>query len=262
MAPKKPLSPAQARERRAKIAAIVLGIVFLGVAAVQGPKLMKQLSGKPADVVPAVAETPASSGGAPSLASSGIATGQLARFGRFALKDPFHALVKNAAPGATGASGPAGAGQVSVVPGAKPPASTATFSQTPGATAPGGPVVPAALILYNGKKQVVVIGGTFPAKAPVFRLVSLSLKTVRIGLVGGSFANGKTTLPLPRGRKIKLSNSSTGATFVLQLVKLTTAVKPKAAAPPAVGGVGGASTTPDSTSGTPTTSTPTTTTAG
>jgi hypothetical protein len=264
-AAKKALSPAQARERRAKIAALVLGVVFLGVAGIQGPKLMKQLSGKHSNVVAAVAVAPAATGGSPSLASSAVSAGRLTHFGRFAMKDPFHALVKDASPagGTAGASGPAGAGtaagQLSVVPGAKNSGSTATFTQTPGTATPGGPVVPAALILFNGKKQLVILGGTFPAKNPVFRLVSLSLKNVKIGLVGGSFANGKTTLALPRGHKVKLANSSTGDKFVLVLVKLTTAAKPlPSTPPPAIGGVGGASTTTTSTTTTPTTTTTTT----
>ena len=88
--------------------------------------------------------------------------------------------------------------------------------------------MPAALILYNGKRQVVALGAGFPAKRPMFRLVSLGLKNVRIGLIGGSFANGKTTLALVRNRKVTLADSTTGDNFALRLVRLTTAPAPVA----------------------------------
>ena len=124
-APKKALSPAQVRERRSKIAAVVLGVVFLGVAGIQGPKLLKQLSGKHAAATAAGASTSATSGGAqsvadgtPSLAAQSFVTGQLSHFARFAMKDPFHAQVKTIGPAAsvvTGASGAAG-GSLAVVP--------------------------------------------------------------------------------------------------------------------------------------------------
>jgi hypothetical protein len=259
MAAKKPLTPAQQRERRARIAAIVLGVVFIGVAAIQGPKLMSQLQGKSAAApVAAPAQTAASAAGTQgrtSLVSAPAAAGQLERFTRFASKDPFKALVKSidpgaAAAGASGAAGKASAGQkAAVVKGKKGSKSSATFTQTPSATAPGGPTVPAALILYNGKKKVVVLGSSFPSQQPVFRLVSLSLKTVQIGLVGGSFANGKTTMPLRRGKKITLSNSTTGKKFVLELLKLTTAPKPVVlpAALPGVGATAAGATTPTTT---------------
>ena len=88
--------------------------------------------------------------------------------------------------------------------------------------------MPAALILYNGKRQIVALGVGFPAKQPMFRLVSLGLKNVRIGLIGGSFANGKTTLALLRNRKVTLADSTSGDTFVLRLLRLTTAPAPVA----------------------------------
>jgi hypothetical protein len=229
-AAKKALTPAQVRERRARIAAVVLGAVFLLVAAIQVPKLMKQLKGSSSPTAAAPVVTPATTPGTPvsALASQPVDTGQLTRFSHFNGKDPFKALVNVAAgvPAQTTSGSQTPTAKLSVTtPPAQPPVGFTQKST--------GPTVPAALILYNGKKLVVPLGFGFPAKHPLFRLVTLGIKTIRIGLVGGSFANGKTTLPLQRGHKVSLSDSTTGDKFVLRLVKLTTAPAPKATTTPA-----------------------------
>ena len=137
-----------------------------------------------------------------------MGTGQLTRFSHFDSKDPFKPLV-NAAVGVPAQTTPGGqpGAKLSVVP---PP------TQPPVAFAekPTGPTVPAALILYNGKRLIVPLGFGFPAKRPLFRLVTLGVNTVRIGLVGGSFADGKTTLPLaPRaqGLALELDDAATSS---------------------------------------------------
>ncbi len=126
MAPPKKRTPAQVRDRRAKIAAAVLGVVFLGVAAIQGPKLLKQLHPKAPSAAPDVTPTPASSSGSVSLVAAALAPGQLRRFSTFPVKDPFKAQVAAvstaAATGAsktTAATGPAG-----------PSGPAATFTET------------------------------------------------------------------------------------------------------------------------------------
>jgi hypothetical protein len=223
VAPPKKRSPAQIRDRRAKIAAAVLGVVFLGVAAIQGPKLLKELHPASPSAAPDSAPVSAPTSTPVSLVAATLASGQLRQFSTFATKDPFKPQIavastagadsaskSTAASGSTGASGPA-----------------ATFTETTsGAKSPPGRTVPAALILYNGKRQVVALGTGFPKKKPMFRLVSLGLKSVRIGLIGGSFGNGKTTLALVRNRKVTLADSTSGGTFVLRLIRLTTAPAP------------------------------------
>ena len=232
MAPaKKALTPAQVRERRARIAAVVLGGVFLLVAVIQVPKLMKQLKGAPSQAATAPVVSPVTPPGTAvsAVTSQNVGVGQLTRFSHFTGKDPFKALVNltAGAPAQTATTGSqTPAAKLSVVP--PPTQPSVAFAQKP-----AGPTVPAALILYNGKKLTVPLGFGFPAKHPLFRLVTLGVDTVRIGLVGGSFANGKTTLPLQRGHKVSLSDSTTGDKFVLRLVKLTTAPAPKATSAPA-----------------------------
>ena len=228
---KKARTPAQVRERRARIAAVVLGVVFLGVAAIQVPKLMKQLKGGggPAQAAePVVSAGPSPGTPVSALTAQNVGVGQLTKFSHFNSKDPFKALVNAAAgaPAQTAAGSQGAATKLSVVPPASQP--PVAFAEKP-----TGPTVPAALILYNGKRIVVPLGFGFPAKRPLFRLITLGVDTARIGLVGGSFANGKTTLPLHRGHKVSLSDSTTGDKFVLRLVKLTTAPAPKASTTPA-----------------------------
>ena len=230
--PKKKRTPAQTRDRRAKIAAAVLGAAFLGVAAIQGPKLLKALHPAPPGVM---AGPPLSQTSSTQFAAATLASGQLRRFSTFSAKDPFKALV-NLAGGAAAASGASGAGaatagkKLSVVAPVGASGGTATFTENlGGAGALSARTVPAALILYNGKRQIVALGAEFPAKRPMFRLVSLGLKNVRIGLIGGSFADGRTTLALVRNRKVTLADSTTGGTFALRLLRLTTAPAPVAA---------------------------------
>jgi hypothetical protein len=250
MAPAKKLTPAQSRERRAKIAAAVLGVVFLGVAAIQGPKLLNALNPKP-PVAPEAAVLPSagSSTSSGSLATVKLASDQLSHFSSFPSKDPFKALVKAAGSGSGGAGGATGGSagtgatsgsaqtqkKLSVIAPAGASGVSATFTETPAgaAVSTATKTVPAALILYNGKKQIVALGAGFPAKHPIFRLVSLGLKSVRIALIGGSFANGKTTLALARNQRISLADSTTGTAFVLRLLRLTTA--PASVAPTAGG---------------------------
>ena len=247
--PKKARTPAEVRDRRGKIAAAVLGVVFLGVAAIQGPKLMKQLKGggSPAPVaVAAPSSTSSSTSGVSATVAMTASTGQLTRFSLFAAKDPFKALVTAGAaqdatvttskPAGTTTTGQAGA------------AASATFTQTPARTRR---TVPAALILLNGKRHVVALGFAFPARAPLFRLVSLGVKLVRVGLVGGTFANGRSTLPLRQGEKVTLANSTTGAHYVLRLVRLTATPAPLPTTK-----TGASPTTPAGTATTPTSTTP------
>jgi hypothetical protein len=228
VAPPKRRTPAQVRDRRAKIAAAVLGVVFLGVGAIQGPKLLKELHPS-APAADNSLPPPSSSGGSASLAAVTLAPGQLRRFTTFAIRDPFKAQVAaNANPGGAGTTGASGAGKKPAgATGTTGPAATFTETST-GAGATPTRTVPAALILYNGKRQLVPLGMGFPKKKPMFRLVSLGLKNVRIGLIGGSFANGKTTLALAQNRKVTLADSTSGGKFVLRLLRLTTAPAPAA----------------------------------
>ena len=109
----------------------------------------------------------------------------------------------------------------------------------------------AALLLTNGHRQVVSVGKGFPSPQPLFKLVALGKKgSIRIGVLGGSFASGAPTMVLLKGQKITLANQSDGSRYVVQLIRQTTA-----AATAQTGGT--AATTPTAT--TPVATTPVTT---
>lgn len=242
MARRRPTA-AQLREHRSKQLAIVLGLVFVVVAAVQVPRLMKQLS------PPKLAEnagtglvaTPASTGASGGEAAA--ASTQLDDFSRLPLKDPFRPLVK----AATGSSAPAATTPAAPPPKPKPTTPAAKPAKPTPFIAPPPNPPNAALIELNGHREIVAIGAGFPEAQPLFKLVGLEGKSVQIGVFAGSFSSGASTLAIKKGHKITLVNQFDETHYVLKLVGLT--VAPATATQPAT------------TTATTTTTTPTVTTA-
>jgi hypothetical protein len=74
-------------------------------------------------------------------------------------------------------------------------------------------------ILVNGVASKVGVAGTFPSGAPVFRLVSYRAGSAQVGIVGGSYASGGSTLTLEVGHPVTLQNSTDGKQYKLELVK-------------------------------------------
>lgn len=211
MAAKK-LSPAQQRDRRAKIMLAVLGVVLVIVVGVQLPKLLGG-SNNSASSTPPPTAAPTTS---PTAAlTSAPAPTQLQHFTRFAAKDPFKAgyTPPTTTPTATTPTTPK--------QGKKP--LTINVTQAP---PPAALTVPAAQLMVNGKKRVVALGSTFPQKSPMFRIVAMSQSSIWVELVAGSFPNGQQTLKIDRGRKVTLDNVTANLKFVLTLVKPTTAPAP------------------------------------
>jgi len=259
--PRRPTA-AQLREKRSRTLAIAFSVVFLAVMVIQGPKLMKALHGGspppggtvagalPAGVNPSV-PTAAASG----TAAAVLADGHLADLSQFALKDPFHALV-----GAT-SSAKAASGSKTTPAAKKPAQPAATKSSTAGAapavtfsaTKTPPPPPNAAVVKTNGSRQTIFVGDAFPAADPLFKLVALGKKDIRIGVVGGSFTSGTPTIKLMTGKRLTLDNKSDGVHYVLVLVGLTNATPPA----PTTSGSGS---TPATTTTTPATTAPTTTT--
>jgi len=243
MARRRP-SALQAKEQKQKKIAAGLAIVLVAVLAIQVPKLMKQLDqhAPPEEVAaPApAAQTPAAAA-ATTAASAPV---QLQRFSRLRLKDPFAALVQLAAPAP--AAQPPAAPAPKPKPRRRPKPVTAAKPAT--GTVPFTAKLPppnAAVVRMNGKKQTVLVGDGFPAANPLFRLVALGDKSIRIGVFGGSFTSGDPTIRLAAGKKVTLANEADGSRYVLELIALTTtAAKPApgggAAAP--TGGAGAATT--------------------
>jgi hypothetical protein len=247
----------KAKAKRQKIIAAVGGVILLGVLAFQVPRTMKMLnqsSGSSSTSTPAPATTTTSSGpiAAPSLgggnatastaaatggdglsdpdATAVAASGQLLAFGLFRSKDPFvqqltakstaAAPKPAAASGATGASG-ATAKPTAAVVSASPPAKSGGGASTP-APAPAKPAAPtSAVISVNGSPETIQVGGTFPASQPFFKLVSLTAKSAKIGIAGGTLETGAATVTLTKGKALTLMNTADGTRYVLRLVSVS-----------------------------------------
>jgi hypothetical protein len=280
MAAKRPTA-AQIRDRRSKIAAIVLSVVFLGVAAIQGPKLLKMVQGggsgssTPAadtTTTPGVTGTATPGTGTPGTSTPGTATtaagvgagpSQLNRFTLFPAQMPFRTKPQPPVP-VTGGAGTTTTGPTSTTPAPSPKAAktttaatTTTATTTPAAkaattpAAPAPPVtftvpngVPAALVTVNGKKQLFGAGAQFPREAPLFTLASIGKKGLKIRVLGGSFVDGQNFLVLRAGNKVTLLNQSDGTKFVIRYVKKTFAPADELTSPTATSS---AATTPAAT---------------
>ncbi|TML70172.1 MAG: hypothetical protein E6G14_05640 [Actinobacteria bacterium] len=240
---------AAAKQRQQRTILIVLGVVFVGLAAFQGPKLMKQLKGNsnssaaPAVTTPAdgsgTTTTPTSPGGgttAPAVVTgsthvqsakvAGVilkpagppaaGTGQLWSLSRFKAKDPFVQQVKVA----TAASGPAG----SAAPGSSPVSGPTPNGQAAGAsgvlakpTTTTPTVLGYATLIVNGKAQQLQLKQLFPKGLPTFVLLAVDKGSVKIGVAGGKFTDG-AAVKLVLGKRVTLMNTTTGQRFVMKLV--------------------------------------------
>jgi hypothetical protein len=256
------VDPLKAKQKRQKIILAVLGVVFLGILAFEGPKVWKQLNPPPLPprVMSANGGNPVA--GAPTLAAptlggaqepgatttdatgslvvSGPAVqdGQLASFSRFASKDPFaQQLSENSSPAPATAPSPSGGGML---------------------TQPGVPGIPgsvprpgSAVISVNGVLYQVAVATDFPQSStdssvvPIFHLVSLNAHTARISIVGGSYSNGAGVVTLKENKPVTLMNTADGTRY-------TVVLKPQGTSLSTSGS------TPTSPAGTTTTTNPTT----
>jgi hypothetical protein len=239
MASKRHVDPLKAKQKRQKIIAAVLGVLFVGVLAFQVPRVMKMMktppnphandsvttttaTGTPSLAAPTLrgAEQPATTDpttGAPVAVSATptVQDGQLASFSRFASKDPFNQQLsddKSSSPsssssGATG-SGSAGSGGTSspqIQSGSKPQ--------------PGS-----AVISVNGTLYTVATASDFPQANPLFHLVSVTAHSAKIAIAGGSYSSGATTVTLNENKPVTLVNTADGTRYTLILKPLGTGV--------------------------------------
>jgi hypothetical protein len=260
----KRVTVAQAKKKRQIKILIVLAVVFAIVSATEVPKILKQLS-PPAPSTPAAASAPSPSSGAASspsgtpTASSSAPVGstvtpsltggvaptaalpgeQLHDFSHLALKDPFHPLIV-VGPSAEDAS----LGKSATIPAA----TTSTASAAPkSAVSPAKTAVPpvikitvkapppnAAVIKTNGKLQVIFVGDSFPTANPLFKLVGLGKKGVRIAVLGGSFAAGVPTMKLITAKEVTFANQADGSRYAVELLRLMSVTQLPTPAPGAV----------------------------
>jgi hypothetical protein len=224
----------KAKAKRQKIMAAGGALLLVGLLAIQVPKTMKMMNAEAppqpppatapvaAGTDPSVLPTPGTASGATPVAATSATlsdsdppplagSGQLVAFGRFASKDPFAQQVDPD----KGASGvPSDSGGTSGNPG-----STGTTGSTPGvlAPSPSGPVT-SVVIAVNGVEETVAVKGEFPKAEPIFRLVSATATTAKIGIAGGALASGEATVTLRKGKPMTLVNTADGIRYELELV--------------------------------------------
>lgn len=246
-----------AKEKKMLIVLALVLVVALGYAYRTLTKLHSSPTSQPvtattpasttASSTPAAASSPSST--SPSTSSSSSAAvgpghlisavappldqGQLRTFTLFDSKDPFFAQ----GPGASG-SGPSGAGRSSAGSGSQP-AKTSSRPAQPASTSPSSNPTAAApssaVISVNETEGLVTVGGVFPSTSDpttndLFRLVSLTKKTAKVAIVGGSYASGAATLTLHVGRAVTLANTADGTRYTLELFPQGT-VPPAAPSP-------------------------------
>ena len=255
---KKRVDPIKAKEKKQKILAAVLGVVFVGLLAFQVPRVMKQLNPPAPPSAEATETTAAPPAGTPTLAaptlrgaeqtpttptadpsgtlvSSGVTVqdGTLASFSRFASKDPFAQQLSEDDGGSSTPSSGGGSGGSS--------APEEGIPDIPG----NNPVPGSAIISVNGELYTVPTGTDFPQAsatdptiAPLFHLVALTAHTAKISIVGGSYATGARTVLLRENKPVTLMNTADGTRYRLILMPSGTEV------PSTSGGSGTSSGTP------------------
>lgn len=241
----------KAKAKRQKIIAGIGGVILLGLLAFQVPRTLKMLN-PPSDAsasTPSASSTPTTPLAAPSLAggnaTSGAAasggdglvdsdampapqSGQLLAFGLFRTKDPFVQqldLGATGSAGATPAAGTTGTTGATGSAGAKPTKPPTSGGSSSGGTAPPASAAPTpvttAEISVNGVAQTVQVGDVFPSSDPFFKLVSVTRKSAKISIAGGSLANGAATVTLTRSKPLTLQNTSDGTRYVLRLLSVS-----------------------------------------
>lgn len=222
----------KAKARKQKLVAAVLGVLFLGVMAFQAPTILGLLGAGssevasepaptpppgsvPAPVTPTPATPASPAAGSAELVDSdpppAPTESQLVTFDRFESKDPFAQQAEQgqetAAPAQPGARG------VGELPSGVP-------EREPKPSRPGTPAL-TAKISVNGESSDVTVAATFPKSDPIFKLVSLTKTTAKVGIVDGTYATGSQTITLKRGGKpVTLMNTADGTTYVLRLVSV------------------------------------------
>ena len=87
----------------------------------------------------------------------------------------------------------------------------------------------AAVLRINGVEENVSKEGVFPKDDPTFRLVSIEEKAVQIGLVSGAFSSGGDSIALDLGESIILVSQPDGVRYTIELVKFDSAEEEPAA---------------------------------
>ncbi len=236
------------KQAKQKKILIVLAVVLAGLLAFQLPKLLggneaPAPAAAPATATPGTTPAPAeptayaaasvpgattgAAGTGPSATLVGVqvatagapkpAVTQLASFSLFSTKDPFVQVVKEQSTGG-GGGGKAPEAPAAVV------AAGAGGAPAGGGAAPEKPDYQYATISVDGESEALTTKDEFPKSDPMFVLVAVKAKAVKLGIAGGELEKGQT-LTLGLDDKVTLVNSATGARYTLAL--LYTGVQPE-----------------------------------
>lgn len=278
MASKKHVDPLKAKQKKQKIIAAVLGVLFVGVLAFQVPRVMKMMktppnphandsvttttaTGTPSLAAPTLrgAEQPATdpTTGAPVAISNTptVQDGQLASFSRFASKDPFNQQLSDDKGSSTSSSSSGGSGSGS----GSGSAGSGGTSSPPQVPSSSSPQPGSAVISVNGTLYTVATASDFPQANPLFHLVSVTAHSAKISIAGGSYSSGAPTVTLKENKPVTLVNTADGTRYTLILKPLGTGV-PRGSASSSAGSGTTSSGSGSSGSGTTTTTTPSSTT--
>jgi hypothetical protein len=225
----------KAKARKQKIVAAVLGVLLLGVIVYQAPTILGLFGGGSSEVAsePAPPPPPGSApapvtpaAGAPAAPvpvgsaelvdsdpAPAASQSQLVTFDRFESKDPFAQQAEQSQ--ATDAPAPSGAPDE----GGLPPSVTEPEPQAPSPSPATSTLT--AEISVNGVSSDVTVAGTFPAADPIFKLISLTKSTAKVGIVEGTYATGSEAITLKKGGKpVTLMNTADGTTYILRLLSV------------------------------------------
>jgi hypothetical protein len=86
--------------------------------------------------------------------------------------------------------------------------------------APAAPAATSAVLSVNGIQEAVKAGSDFPAADPLFHLISLTPKTGKISIAGGSLATGAPAVTIQVGKPTTLMNTADGTRYVIVLVSV------------------------------------------
>ena len=235
----------QKKAAKQKKILIFLAPVLLLMLAWQGPGMLKVFSSpKPPPAAPVATSTTPETGdpaaaAAPSTAGVDPAAtpvpaggplpdsddplsadpGQLVTFDRFASKDPFRQQV-SAKPPASDPVPPADDGKDDGGSGGQPPVITPPDDDGGGNNPPGTDDL-IATIDVNGTPETVAVDAPFPVADPIFRLVSLTARSAKIGLVTGQYSTGSQTVVVKVGKSVTLVSQPDGVRYRITLVRVS-----------------------------------------
>jgi hypothetical protein len=207
-----------AAERRKKFVLVGLIVLFVALMAFQLPRMLKG-SESSATAPVAVSAVPATAGGGSGPAVTSAPVGSSARvraIRRMPAKDPFVPLIRDNA--TTASAAPATS---------SPRVRLAVRAAVPTPVAPRRAVVravkpTAAVLLVNGRRQVVGVHEAFGFGDATFRVVSVGRKAMRLQVSGGSFGAGRQTITVRKGHRVNLVNTATGESFSIRFSAPTT----------------------------------------